>query len=143
MVLQTGIFHATAVPTQKWGKIALSPRLPFCESHHLDGCLVCALQIVRRIDVAVRGIKWSDNGDLVAILSEASFYILAYDREVHANFRACAQCMLRRTACSEAEARQQLVVKAMACALHLQGLCTVHAPPALPAVKQGPGSRFW
>lgn len=43
-----------------------------------------ALQIVRRIDVAVRGVKWSDNGDLVAILSESSFYILAHDREVRA-----------------------------------------------------------
>ncbi len=39
-------------------------------------------QIVRRVDVTVRGVKWSDNGDLVAILSEASFYILAHDREV-------------------------------------------------------------
>ena len=39
-------------------------------------------QVVRRIDVPVRGVKWSDNGDLVAILSESSFYVLAYDREV-------------------------------------------------------------
>lgn len=44
------------------------------------------LQIVRRIDVAVRGVKWSDNGDLVAILSEASFYVLSHDREVCAPF---------------------------------------------------------
>lgn len=41
-----------------------------------------AMQIVRRIDVAVRSVKWSDNGDLVAILGETSFYVLQHDREV-------------------------------------------------------------
>lgn len=40
------------------------------------------MQIVRRIDVAVRSVKWSDNGDLVAILGETSFYVLQHDREV-------------------------------------------------------------
>ena len=40
------------------------------------------MQIVRRIDVAVRNVKWSDNGDLVAILGESCFYVLSHDREV-------------------------------------------------------------
>ena len=37
------------------------------------------LQLVRRIDVTVRDVRWSDSGELVAILAELSFYILRYD----------------------------------------------------------------
>ena len=37
------------------------------------------LQLVRRIDVMVRDVRWSDSGELVAILAESSFYILRYD----------------------------------------------------------------
>ena len=40
------------------------------------------MQIIRRIDVPVRDVKWSDSGELVAILSESSFYILSFDRGV-------------------------------------------------------------
>lgn len=40
------------------------------------------MQVVRRIDVPVRVVKWSDSGELVALLSESSFYILAYDADV-------------------------------------------------------------
>lgn len=38
--------------------------------------------IVRRIDVAVKDVKWSANGALVALLSQASFYILSFDAQV-------------------------------------------------------------
>ena len=37
------------------------------------------LQLVRRIDVTVRDVRWSDSGELVAVLAESSFYILRYD----------------------------------------------------------------
>ena len=39
------------------------------------------LQVVRRIEVTVRDVKWSEAGELVAILSDASFYVLSYDRD--------------------------------------------------------------
>uniref|UniRef100_A0A7I4DAQ0 Beta'-coat protein n=1 Tax=Physcomitrium patens TaxID=3218 RepID=A0A7I4DAQ0_PHYPA len=39
-------------------------------------------RVVRRIDVVVKNIYWSDSGDLVAIASESSFYILKYNRDV-------------------------------------------------------------
>lgn len=44
-------------------------------------CPACMplLQLVRRIDVTVRDVRWSDSGELVAILAESSFYILRYD----------------------------------------------------------------
>eukprot|EP00897_Mesotaenium_endlicherianum_P002794 jgi/Mesen1/2542/ME000161S01590 len=38
-------------------------------------------KLVRRIDVAVKEVFWSDSGDLVAITSESSFYILKYNRD--------------------------------------------------------------
>ena len=40
-----------------------------------------ALQLIRRIDVPVRDIRWSDSGELVAIVSESSFYILRLDHQ--------------------------------------------------------------
>ncbi|KAG0612132.1 hypothetical protein M758_6G004300 [Ceratodon purpureus] len=39
-------------------------------------------RVIRRIDVVVKNIYWSDSGDLVAIASESSFYILKYNRDV-------------------------------------------------------------
>ena len=39
------------------------------------------LQVVRRIEVSVRDVKWSEAGELVAIISDASFYVLQYDRD--------------------------------------------------------------
>ena len=40
--------------------------------------------MIRRIDVAVKDVWWSDSGDLVAIASDSSFYILRYDPEATA-----------------------------------------------------------
>ena len=39
------------------------------------------LQVVRRIEVVVREVKWAEAGELVAIISEASFYVLRFDRD--------------------------------------------------------------
>ena len=38
-------------------------------------------QPIRRIDVPVRDVKWSDSGQLVAILSDQSFYVLRFARD--------------------------------------------------------------
>ena len=39
------------------------------------------VQLVRRIEVPAKDIKWSGGGDLVAIVGESSFYVLRYTRE--------------------------------------------------------------
>ena len=46
------------------------------------------VQLIRRIDVPVRDIRWSDSGELVAIISEASFYILRLDSQAVDSFLA-------------------------------------------------------
>mmetsp|Transcript_39675 Transcript_39675/g.101404 ORF Transcript_39675/g.101404 Transcript_39675/m.101404 type:complete len:961 (+) Transcript_39675:176-3058(+) len=38
--------------------------------------------IIRRIDVPVKEVHWSDSGELVALTTETSFFILKYNREV-------------------------------------------------------------
>ncbi|DBB15486.1 TPA: hypothetical protein ACH3X3_003709 [Trebouxia sp. C0006] len=45
-------------------------------------------KLIRRIDVPVRDIRWSDSGELVAIISEASFYILRLDSQAVDSFLA-------------------------------------------------------
>ena len=37
--------------------------------------------MVRSIDVAVRDVRWSDSGELVALIGEASFHVLRFSRE--------------------------------------------------------------
>jgi coatomer subunit beta' len=39
-------------------------------------------RVIRRIDVSVKNVYWADSGDLLAITSDNSFYILKYNREV-------------------------------------------------------------
>ncbi|KAE8718408.1 Coatomer subunit beta'-2 [Hibiscus syriacus] len=39
-------------------------------------------RMIRRIDVTVKNLYWAYNGDLVAIASDTSFYILKYNRDV-------------------------------------------------------------
>ncbi|KAJ8452033.1 hypothetical protein Cgig2_016614 [Carnegiea gigantea] len=38
-------------------------------------------RFIRRIDVTVKNLYWADSGDLVAIASDTSFYILKYNRD--------------------------------------------------------------
>ncbi|KAK9848483.1 hypothetical protein WJX84_008248 [Apatococcus fuscideae] len=46
-------------------------------------------KVVRRIDVPCRDVLWNDSGEMVAILSESSFYVLRFDQEaVDAAFEA-------------------------------------------------------
>ncbi|KAH9325677.1 hypothetical protein KI387_005855, partial [Taxus chinensis] len=39
-------------------------------------------RVIRRVDVKVKNIYWADSGDLIALRSDTSFYILKYNREV-------------------------------------------------------------
>ncbi|KAK4361935.1 hypothetical protein RND71_017176 [Anisodus tanguticus] len=39
-------------------------------------------RLIRRIDVSVKNLYWADSGDMVAIASDTSFYILKYNRDV-------------------------------------------------------------
>lgn len=48
-------------------------------------------QVVRRIDVAARGVHWSEGGALVAIATDASFYLLEYNRDVAESVLASGQ----------------------------------------------------
>ena len=41
---------------------------------------------MRRIDVPVKDIRWSDSGELVAIIGESSFYILRLDSQAVDDF---------------------------------------------------------
>ena len=47
-----------------------------CFHDWVDGSLI------RRIDVGVNSMKWSDRGDMVAIMSDDTFYILAFHRDI-------------------------------------------------------------
>ena len=49
------------------------------------------LQILRRIDVPVREVRWSDNGDLVALVCENAFYTLRFSQEAVDEFLATGQ----------------------------------------------------
>lgn len=44
-----------------------------------------SLELMRRIEVDVKNIHWSDNGDLVAISTDENFFILKYNPDVVAN----------------------------------------------------------
>ena len=50
-----------------------------------------SLQLIRRIDVPVRDLRWSDSGELVAIISESSFYILRLDSQAVDSFLASGE----------------------------------------------------
>ncbi|TQE04442.1 hypothetical protein C1H46_009962 [Malus baccata] len=43
-------------------------------------------RLIRRIDVTVKNLYWADSGDLVAIASDTSFYILKYNRDVVSSY---------------------------------------------------------
>ncbi|KAK1259906.1 Coatomer subunit beta'-2 [Acorus gramineus] len=43
-------------------------------------------RLIRRIDVTVKNLYWADSGDLVAIVSDTTFYILKYNKETVSSF---------------------------------------------------------
>ncbi|KAH9714549.1 Coatomer subunit beta'-2 [Citrus sinensis] len=44
-------------------------------------------RLIRRIDVTVKNLYWADSGDLVAIASDTSFYILKYNVRIYIKMR--------------------------------------------------------
>lgn len=42
-------------------------------------------RLVRRVDVDAQQVLWSDAGDLVAVITEDTFYVLKYDRDIFIN----------------------------------------------------------
>jgi len=67
---------------------------PFAADALLGGALLCVragevcfffdwveCRLVRRIDVQPKEIKWSDNGDLVVLVCDESFFVLRYNRD--------------------------------------------------------------
>ncbi|KAG0606269.1 hypothetical protein M758_9G127200 [Ceratodon purpureus] len=48
-------------------------------------------RVVRRIDVVVKDVYWSDGGDMVTIASDNSFYILKYNRDVVTSYLESGQ----------------------------------------------------
>ncbi|CAD5317703.1 unnamed protein product [Arabidopsis thaliana] len=43
-------------------------------------------RLIRRIDVTVKNLYWADSGDLVAIASDTSFYILKFNRDIVSSY---------------------------------------------------------
>ncbi|KAL1199366.1 Coatomer subunit beta'-1 [Cardamine amara subsp. amara] len=43
-------------------------------------------RLIRRIDVTVKNLYWADSGDLVAIASDSSFYILKFNRDIVSSY---------------------------------------------------------
>lgn len=48
-------------------------------------------QVLRRIDVPVREVRWSDNGDLVALICDSAFYTLRFSPDAVDEFFATGQ----------------------------------------------------
>ena len=44
------------------------------------------MQVIRRIEVPVREVRWSENGSLVALICETQFYTLRFDPEAVEQF---------------------------------------------------------
>lgn len=58
---------------------------------HTYGHTLSLLQVVRRIDVAARGVYWSEGGAYVIIASEASFFMLEYMADLVESYVASGQ----------------------------------------------------
>lgn len=53
------------------------------EQHHT--------QVLRRIDVPVREVRWSDSGELVALVCDSAFYTLSYNQAAVDEFLGTGQ----------------------------------------------------
>ncbi|KAF6173183.1 hypothetical protein GIB67_028481, partial [Kingdonia uniflora] len=57
-----------------------------CSNDFIYFCDWAECKLIRRIDVNVKHLYWADSGDLVAIASDTSFYILKYNRDIVSSF---------------------------------------------------------
>uniref|UniRef100_A0A0D3BML7 Uncharacterized protein n=1 Tax=Brassica oleracea var. oleracea TaxID=109376 RepID=A0A0D3BML7_BRAOL len=69
-------------PTFSAEKIFGGALLAMCSNDFICFYDWAECRLIQRIDVTVKNLYWADSGDLVAIASDTSFYILKYNREL-------------------------------------------------------------
>ncbi|KAJ8550832.1 hypothetical protein K7X08_000202 [Anisodus acutangulus] len=69
-------------PTFSAERIYGGTLLAMCSSDSICFYDWAECRLIRRIDVNVKNLYWADSGDLVAIASDTSFYILKYNQDV-------------------------------------------------------------
>ena len=94
--------------------------------------------MVRRIDVAARGVHWSEGGALVCIATDASFYMLEYQRDVAESVLASGQ--VRRSAPRRTRGEDALPARCLGDLLRCCHAARAHlpaSPSSGPAPPQG------
>ncbi|CAH8386008.1 unnamed protein product [Eruca vesicaria subsp. sativa] len=69
-------------PTFSAEKIFGGTLLAMCSNDFICFYDWAECRLIQRIDVTVKNLYWADSGDLVAIASDTSFYILKYNRDL-------------------------------------------------------------
>ncbi|CAN6997832.1 unnamed protein product, partial [Brassica rapa subsp. trilocularis] len=69
-------------PTFSAEKIFGGTLLAICSSDFICFYDWAECRLIQRIDVTVKNLYWADSGDLLAIASDTSFYILKYNRDL-------------------------------------------------------------
>ncbi|KAL5975155.1 hypothetical protein ACLOJK_031834 [Asimina triloba] len=73
-------------PTFSTERIFGGTLLAMCTNDYICFYDWAECRLIRRIDVNVKNLYWADSGDLVAIASDTSFYILKYNRDIVSSY---------------------------------------------------------
>ncbi|KMZ59957.1 Coatomer subunit beta'-1 [Zostera marina] len=73
-------------PTFSVERIFGGSLLAMCSSDFICFFDWAECRLIRRIDVNVKNLYWADSGDLVAIASDASFYILKFNKDIVSSY---------------------------------------------------------
>ncbi|KAG5379917.1 hypothetical protein IGI04_027759 [Brassica rapa subsp. trilocularis] len=76
----------TVRPTFSAERIFGGTLLAICSSDFICFYDWAECRLIRRIDVTVKNLYWADSGDLVAITSDSSFYILKLNRDIVSSY---------------------------------------------------------
>ncbi|CAN6931424.1 unnamed protein product [Brassica oleracea] len=76
----------TVRPTFSAERIFGGTLLAMCSSDFICFYEWAECRLIRRIDVTVKNLYWADSGDLVAIASDSSFYILKLNRDIISSY---------------------------------------------------------
>ncbi|CAF2177000.1 unnamed protein product [Brassica napus] len=76
----------TVRPTFSAERIFGGTLLAICSSDFICFYDWAECRLIRRIDVTVKNLYWADSGDLVAIASDSSFYILKLNRDIISSY---------------------------------------------------------
>ncbi|KAL0724476.1 hypothetical protein Bca4012_039075 [Brassica carinata] len=76
----------TVRPTFSAERIFGGTLLAMCSSDFICFYDWAECRLIRRIDVTVKNLYWADSGDLVAIASDSSFYILKLNRDIVSSY---------------------------------------------------------